>query len=140
MGIKERVEKWSDIAASKYAHESKCMDATIAAAAKKEDFNDEQIARVVQAANKKVFIKLFPQKHEFDVASEEGVKKMLNKQTDVVKKAAHPFNINFHCKQCSSDIRMLNNGYRRSIFVLHLQQVFALNALFGIIHRMHIRT
>jgi hypothetical protein len=56
------------------------MYKTIVGAAKKEDFNSEQIARVVQSANKKVFIKLFPQKHEFDVASEEGVKKILNKQ------------------------------------------------------------
>jgi hypothetical protein len=44
------------------------MNKTITGAAKKEDFNSEQIARVVQSANKKVFIKLFPQKHEFDVA------------------------------------------------------------------------
>lgn len=88
MGIKEKIERWSDIAVSGYVNDNKDMDQIIAKAALQEGLNDQQIARVVQAANKKVFIKLFPQKHEFDVASEEGVKKMLNKQTGVEKKAS----------------------------------------------------
>jgi hypothetical protein len=43
MGIKEKVDRWSDIAASKYAHENKCMNMAIAGAVQREGLNNEHI-------------------------------------------------------------------------------------------------
>jgi hypothetical protein len=43
MGIREKVERWSDIAVSNYVNNIKCMNKTIAGAAQKEGLNNEHI-------------------------------------------------------------------------------------------------
>lgn len=87
MGIKEKIERLADQAVVRYIRDGACMDKTIAAAAKAENLNNKHIDRIVQAANKKVFLKLFPEKHEFDVASKEGVEKIMNKDVAASKSA-----------------------------------------------------
>lgn len=83
MAIKEKIDGLANMAASKYVESGVCMNKTIADAARAEKLGKEHIARIVEAANKKVFIKLFPDKHEFDVASKEGVEKMINNEIPV---------------------------------------------------------
>ena len=79
VGIRETIERLADQAVSKFVKDSACMDETIAASAEAEGLSGSHIDRIVQAANKKAFIRIFPERHEFEVASKEGVEKIMNK-------------------------------------------------------------
>lgn len=82
MSLNEKIDNLSSLVVNKYVEEGVPLDETISKIAESEKFNENHIARLVETSNKKTFLKLFPEKHSFEVASVEGVKGRLKQSTE----------------------------------------------------------
>lgn len=78
MALNKLIDNFSNLIVNKYVEEGISLNETITKIARVEHFNDDHIARLVEASNKKTFLRLYPEKHSFDVASVRGVKEILN--------------------------------------------------------------
>lgn len=88
MALNKRIDDFSNLIVNKYVEEGIPLNETITKIARAEHFNDNHIARLVEAANKKTFLRLYPEKHSFDVASVRGVKEILNSSQSNTEKTA----------------------------------------------------
>lgn len=88
MALNNLIDNLSSLVVDKYIKEGIPLDETIAKIVTSERFNDNHIARLVEASNKKTFLKIFPEKHSFDVASVRGVKEKLGNLSSNTEKAA----------------------------------------------------
>lgn len=80
MALKEKIDDLSNLVVCKYTEEGVPLNETISKIAESEHFNENHVARLVEMSNRKTFLKVFPEKHSFDVASVPAVMEALNRQ------------------------------------------------------------
>ena len=88
MALNKLIDDFSNLIVNKYVEEGIPLNETITKIARAEHFNDDHIARLVEASNKKTFLRLYPEKHSFDVASVQGVREILNNSQSNTEKTA----------------------------------------------------
>jgi len=86
MSLNGRIDNLSNLVVNKYVDEGIPLNETILKIAESEHFNENHIARLVEMSNKKTFLKVFPEKHSFDVASVSAVMESLNRQKEAKHK------------------------------------------------------
>jgi len=86
MSLNGRIDNLSNLVVNKYVDEGVPLNETILKIAESEHFNENHIARLVEMSNKKTFLKVFPEKHSFDVASVPVVMESLNRQKEAKHK------------------------------------------------------
>lgn len=87
MSLNYKIDNLSNLVVNKYTEEGIPLNETISKIAESEHFNENHIARLVELSNKKTFLKVFPEKHSFDVASVPAVMEALNRQKEAKDKA-----------------------------------------------------
>lgn len=83
-----KIDELANLVVSNYIKKGVSLDKGIASVVKNEKLSGNFINRMVEATNKNAFLKIFPAKHEFDVASVVKVKEALGNDINVGKKAA----------------------------------------------------
>lgn len=86
MSLNGKIDDLSNLVVNKYADEGIPLNETISKIAESEQFNENHIARLVEMSNKKTFLRVFPEKHSFDVASVPAVMKALNQRKEAKDK------------------------------------------------------
>jgi hypothetical protein len=86
MSLNGKIDNLSNLVVSKYTEEGVPLNETISKIAESEHFNENHIARLVEMSNKKTFLRVFPEKHSFDVASVPAVMETLNRQKEAKDK------------------------------------------------------
>jgi len=91
MSLNGKIDDLSNLVVNKYVEEGVPLNETIVKIAESERFGESHIARLVEMSNKKTFLKVFPEKHSFDVASVPAVMERMGKE-----KKAQCGNIRIH--------------------------------------------
>jgi len=80
MSLNGKIDDLSNLVVNKYVEEGVPLNETIVKIAESERFGESHIARLVEMSNKKTFLKVFPEKHSFDVASVPAVMERMGKE------------------------------------------------------------
>lgn len=120
MALNNLIDNLSSLVVDKYVKGDIPLNETIAKIAMSEHFNDNHIARLVEASNKKTFLKIFPEKHSFDVASVQGVKEKLGNLSSNTEKTAGDFmqaNTYVSANESSVNYKFLNLFKKEASFM-----------------------
>lgn len=89
MSLNGKIDNLSNLVVSKYTEDGIPLNETICKIAEAEHFNENHIARLVEMSNKKTFLKVFPEKHSFEVASVPAVMESLRHTKEASVMPAH---------------------------------------------------
>lgn len=86
--LNEVIDGLSSMVVDKYVNDGVPLNDSVLKIAQEKGFNGNQIARLVESSNKKAFLRLFPEKHSFEVADVSVVNDKLKKSCKTTTKSA----------------------------------------------------